>query len=125
MRLFRRKLWGDGVTWIFVAVATAFVVNQWMSRHGQLRLYILYAWTAVVVWLVFFSELRIGRRQPQARVDALYTGWAAFVGEDRIDPSGERHRGWNGTAPGVLSFEPAGLRWSSLIPDQGPEGMSF
>jgi aspartyl-tRNA(Asn)/glutamyl-tRNA(Gln) amidotransferase subunit B len=125
MRQFRRKLWGDRVTWIFVAVATAFVVNQWTSRHGQLRLYILYGWTAVVLWLVFFSELRIGRRQPEPRHDALYTGWAAFVGEDRIDPSGERHRGWSGTAPGVLSFEPAGLRWIPALGEHGPEEMVF
>jgi aspartyl-tRNA(Asn)/glutamyl-tRNA(Gln) amidotransferase subunit B len=125
VRLFRRKLWGDRLTWIFVAVATVFVINQYTSRHGQLRLYILCAWTVVVLWLVFFSELRIGRRQPQPTVDALYTGWAAFVGEDRIDPSGERHRGWSGTAPGVLSFEPSGLRWIPAIAEQGPEEMVF
>jgi aspartyl-tRNA(Asn)/glutamyl-tRNA(Gln) amidotransferase subunit B len=125
MRLFRRKLWGDRVTWIFVLVATVFVVNQYTARHTQSRLYILYGWTLVVAWLIFFSELRIGRKKPEPAPDALYTGWAAFVGEDRIDPSGERHRGWSGTAPGVLSFDPSGMRWSPLIGDQGPEDMVF
>src|SRR5581483_5769806 len=125
MRLFRRKLWGDRVTWLFVLVATVFVVNQYTARHTQSRLYILYGWTIVVTWLIFFSELRIGRKKPEPDPRALYTGWAAFVGEDRIDPSGERHRGWSGTAPGVLSFDPSGLRWSPLIPDQGPEEMFF
>jgi aspartyl-tRNA(Asn)/glutamyl-tRNA(Gln) amidotransferase subunit B len=121
VNLFRRKLWGDRFTWLVVAGATVFVVMQYLARHGHMRLYILYGWTFVVACLVFFSELRIGRRKPQASTRALYTGWAAFVGEERIDPSGQRFRGWAGTAPGVLSFEPAGLRWTPLIPDHGPD----
>lgn len=121
MDLFRRKLWGDRVTWIGVVIATAFVVNQYVSKGGQLRLYILYAWSAIVLWLVFFSELRVGRRPPERGADALYASWAALVGEERLDPDGQRHRGWSGTAPGVMHFEPGGIRWTSTIAGHGPE----
>src|SRR5439155_19111906 len=34
-------------------------------------------------------------------------------------------RGWSGTAPGVLSFDPSGLRWVSVIADQGLDPMAF
>jgi aspartyl-tRNA(Asn)/glutamyl-tRNA(Gln) amidotransferase subunit B len=125
MRLFRRKLWFDRFTWVVAVAATVFVISQWMIRHSAARLYFLYGWSAFMAVMLFFSELRIGRRRPHPVPGALYTGWAAFVGEDRIDPSGDRHRGWTGTAPGVLSFEPTGMRWAPVIADQGPEQMVF
>ena len=125
MRLFRRKLWGDRVTWIIVALATVLVVHQYVTRHGSAQLYLLSGWAVIVTYLLFFSELRLGRRQPEPEVDSLHSGWAAFVGEDRIDPSGEHHRGWTGTAPGLVSFRPSGMRWSPVVPDQGPSEMFF
>ena len=125
MRLFRRKLWFDRLTWLAVAAATVFVVSQWLARHSQMRLYFLYGWSAFVVLMLFFSELRVGRLRPEKSPGSLYAGWAAFVAEDVTDPSGSTHRGWSGTAPGVVSFEPNGMRWAASIPDHGPEHMFF
>ena len=125
MGLFRRKLWGDRVTWLVVLLATAAVVNQWITRGGMLRFYILLGWAVVVAWLIGYSELRIGRRQIRRGKDAMFLGLAAFVGDESVDPSGERTRGFNGAAPGALTFEPQGIRWVPRFSDQEPSELSF
>jgi aspartyl-tRNA(Asn)/glutamyl-tRNA(Gln) amidotransferase subunit B len=122
--LFRRKLWGDRATWFVVLVATGAVVNQWITRGGALRLYILIAWAAVVLWLIGYSELRIGRKQLRRGTDAMFLGLAAFVGEEHVDPDGSRKRGWSGAAAGALAFEPEGIRWVPRDPD-APEEISM
>ena len=124
MTLFRRKLWGDRATWFVVLVATGAVVNQWITRGGALRLYILIAWAAVVLWLIGYSELRIGRKQLRRGTDAMFLGLAAFVGEEHVDPDGSRKRGWSGAAAGALAFEPEGIRWVPRDPD-APEEISI
>jgi aspartyl-tRNA(Asn)/glutamyl-tRNA(Gln) amidotransferase subunit B len=121
MTLFRRKLWGDRATWFVVLVATGAVVNQWISRGGALRLYILMAWAVVVLWLIGYSELRIGRKQLRRGTDAMFLGLAAFVGEERVEPDGSRTRGWSGAAAGALAFEPEGIRWVPRDPDAPDE----
>jgi aspartyl/glutamyl-tRNA(Asn/Gln) amidotransferase B subunit len=109
--LFRRGLWWDRIVWIGAAVATYFVVYQWRERGGQLRLYILIAWIAALLLLVGYSELRIGRKQLRRGKDAMFLGLAAFVGEETVQPDGNRVKGWSGAAAGALAFEPQGIRW--------------
>jgi aspartyl-tRNA(Asn)/glutamyl-tRNA(Gln) amidotransferase subunit B len=123
--LFRRKLFADRLTWLIVAAATYAVVNQWVTRGGQLRLYILIGWAVVVAVLLGYSELRIGRKQLRRGQDAMFLGLAAFVGEERVDPDGTRHRGWSGTAPGALAFEPQGIRWVPRDAEDAPAEITF
>jgi aspartyl-tRNA(Asn)/glutamyl-tRNA(Gln) amidotransferase subunit B len=125
VNLFRRKIWGDRVTWLIVAVASVAVVLQWQTRGGDLRLYILTGWGLFVAWLLGYSELRIGRKQLRRGRDAMFLGLAAFVGEERIEHSGERVRVWSGTAAGALAFEPQGIRWVPRSREEGVEEISF
>ncbi len=125
MNVFRRKIWGDRVTWIVVVLATVVVVSQWLTRGGQLRLIILIVWAAVVAWLLGYTELRIGRKQLRRGRDAMFLGLAAFVGEERVDPNGDRSRVWIGTAAGALAFEPQGIRWAPKFDDEEPGEVSM
>ncbi len=125
MSLFRRKISGDRMTMVFVLLATAFVVFQYVTRGGSTRLYLLIGWGVFVVWLIAFTELRIGRKQLRRGQDAMFLGLAAFVGEETVGPDGERVRGFSGTAPGALAFEPKGIRWVPRETDDGPEEISF
>jgi aspartyl-tRNA(Asn)/glutamyl-tRNA(Gln) amidotransferase subunit B len=125
MNLFRRKVWGDRVTWLIVIVATFAVIFQWQSRRGDLRLYILTGWALFVAWLLGYSELRIGRKQLRRGRDAMFLGLAAFVGEEHVDSTGERQKGWTGAAAGALAFEPQGIRWVPRSAEEGAEEMSF
>src|SRR5687767_9218148 len=84
---------------------------QYLTRGGDLRLYILTGWALFVLWLIGYSELRIGRKQLRRGRDAMFLGLAAFVGEEVKEHSGERRRVWTGTAAGALAFEPQGIRW--------------
>ncbi len=125
MTLFRRKLFADRLTWLIVAAATYAVVNQYLTRGGDMRLYILVGWGIVVALLLGYSELRIGRKQLRRGKDAMFLGLAAFVGEENVQSDGERQRGWTGTAPGALAFEPQGIRWAPRDTDDGPSEISF
>ncbi len=125
MNLFRRKVWGDRLTWIVVAGASVAVVMQYLTRGGDLRLYILTGWGLFVAWLLGYSELRIGRKQLRRGRDAMFLGLAAFVGEERTDHAGERQRIWTGTAAGALAFEPHGIRWVPRSPEEGVDEISF
>ncbi len=125
MSLFRRKIWGDRVTWLIVLAATVAVVNQWTTRGGQVRLYILVAWAFVVAWLIGYSELRIGRKQLRRGRDAMFLGLAALVGEEAVENDGSRRRIWTGTAPGALAFEKEGIRWVPKIEDEEPGQISM
>jgi aspartyl-tRNA(Asn)/glutamyl-tRNA(Gln) amidotransferase subunit B len=113
------------VVWVLVTVATVAVVIQWRERGGDTRLYILTAWGLIVAWLIGYSELRIGRKQLRRGRDAMFLGLAAFVGEERTDHRGERTRGWTGTSPGALVFEPQGIRWVPSMRDEDPPETSF
>jgi aspartyl-tRNA(Asn)/glutamyl-tRNA(Gln) amidotransferase subunit B len=124
LSLFRRRLWGDRITLIFVAIATAGVVYLYQTRGGDLRLYILTGWSLFVAWLIGYSELRIGRKQLRRGRDAMFLGLAAFVGEETVGSDGDRERGWTGAAAGALAFEPHGIRWVPKLSD-GPEELSF
>jgi aspartyl-tRNA(Asn)/glutamyl-tRNA(Gln) amidotransferase subunit B len=124
--LFRRKIWGDRGTWVFVLLATVAVVDAWIMRHNApWRTYVLIAWVIVVLWLLGYTELRIGRKQIRRGRDAMFLGLAAFVGEERVDASGERTRVWTGTAAGALAFEPEGVRWVPKFPDEEPGEISM
>jgi aspartyl-tRNA(Asn)/glutamyl-tRNA(Gln) amidotransferase subunit B len=125
MSLFRRKLLGDRLTMIFVLVATAFVVYQWQTRGDRMRLYFLIGWGLFVIWLIAFTELRIGRKQLRRGKDAMFLGLAAFVGEETVGTDGERQKGFTGTAPGALAFEAQGIRWVPREADDGPPEISF
>ena len=125
MNLFRRKVWGDRVTWIIVALASVAVVLQWQTRGGDLRLYILTGWGLFVAWLLGYSELRIGRKQLRRGQDAMFLGLAAFVGEERIEHAGNRTRVFSGTAAGALAFEPQGIRWVPRSREEGAEEITF
>jgi aspartyl-tRNA(Asn)/glutamyl-tRNA(Gln) amidotransferase subunit B len=118
---------------IVAAGASVLVVNQWVTRGGQMRLYILIGWAVIMVWLIGYSELRIGRKQLRRGQDAMFLGLAAFVGEERVGTDGERSRGWTGAAAGALAFEPQGIRWVPRDPSpesgkrtvDGPGEMTF
>ncbi len=125
MRLFRRKLWGDRALWIFVLAAWGAVINQWVTRGGQSRLLILIVWSLFVFALAGYSEFRIGRKLLRRGKDAMFLGLAAFVGEERVEPGGDRVRGWTGAAAGALAFEPQGIRWVPRRVDDEPPEMSF
>src|SRR5687767_10761194 len=125
MNLFRRKLFGDRMTMVFVLIATAFVLYQWQTRGDRMRLYFLIGWAIFVAWLIGFTELRIGRKQLRRGKDAMFLGLAAFVGEETVATDGERVRGFSGTAAGALAFEPQGIRWVPRDPDDGPPEIAF
>jgi aspartyl-tRNA(Asn)/glutamyl-tRNA(Gln) amidotransferase subunit B len=125
MNLFRRSLWWDRWVWVLAAVATYFVIYQWRVRGGELRLYIFAGWMAALVLLVGYSELRIGRKQLRRGKDAMFLGLAALVGEERVEPDGDRVRVWSGAAAGALAFEPQGIRWVPRDPGDGPSEVSM
>ena len=125
MNLFRRSLVWDRVVWLFAVASEYFVVYQWLERGGQARFYIFGGWTVILAFLLGYAELRIGRKQLRRGTDAMFLGLAAFVGEEQVQPGGERVQVWKGAAAGALAFEPQGIRWVPRDDDHGRPEMSF
>jgi aspartyl-tRNA(Asn)/glutamyl-tRNA(Gln) amidotransferase subunit B len=125
VNLFRRSLLWDRVVWLFAVASEYFVVYQWLERGGELRFYIFVGWTVILGFLLGYAELRIGRKQLRRGKDAMFLGLAAFVGEEQVQPGGERVQGWKGAAAGALAFEPQGIRWVPRDPEHGQPEMSF
>ena len=121
MNIFRRQIWWDRATWFAMLVATGAVVDAWIMRHNaQWKTYLLVGWIAIVLWMLAYTELRIGRKQIRRGRDAMFLGLAALVGEERVDATGDRERVWRGTAAGALAFEPDGIRWVPKFEDDEP-----
>jgi aspartyl-tRNA(Asn)/glutamyl-tRNA(Gln) amidotransferase subunit B len=120
MDLQRRKLFGDRITWLLVAAATFVVVQQYLTRGGDARLYLVYAWSGVVALLLFVGELRIGRRRPKANEGSFFAGVASLLGDETIEPDGSRRRSWTGSSAGVMDLGPPGIAWEPRRADSGP-----